>query len=105
MAYVAFIVLIGVCIYAYIRIQRKNKETITCQNMNKFSNDIIIREIENKIKNRAKYCDSFYEKYSITIEKPEECIIEHFRKRGFTITENNDNYNKNKITISWKNVK
>lgn len=103
MACVAFIVLICVCIYAYMRIQRKNKKAITCKNMNKFSNDIIIQEIDNKIKNRAKYCDSFYEKYSIIIEKPEECIIEHFRKRGFTVTEIEGCVNK--ITISWKNVK
>lgn len=62
MAYVAFIVLISICIYTYMRIQHKNKETITCQNMNKFSNDIIIQEIERKIKNRIKYCDDFYKK-------------------------------------------
>lgn len=103
MAYVILIVFICVCIYAYMRIQHKNKETITCRNMNKFSNDIIIQEIEKKIKNRIKYCDDFYKKYYIIIEKPEECIIEYFRKRGFTVTETDGCCNK--ITISWEDVK
>lgn len=70
--------------------------------MNKLSTNVIIQEIEKKIKNRAKNRDNFYEKYSITIKKPEECVIEHFRKRGFTVTEVDDNYN---IIISWENVK
>lgn len=71
--------------------------------MNKFSNDIIIQEIEKKIKNRIKYCDDFCKKYYIIIEKPEECIIEYFRKRGFAVTETDGCCNK--ITISWEDVK
>ena len=71
--------------------------------MNKFSNDIIIQEIEKKIKNRIKYCDDFCKKYYIIIEKPEECIIEYFRKRGFTVTETAGCVNKK--TISWEDVK
>lgn len=101
MAYVIFIVLICVCIY--IGIQQKRKETVTCRNMNKFSHDAIIQEIEKRIERRVKYCDDFYKKYYIIIEKPEECIIEHFRKRGFTVTETEGCVNK--ITISWKDVK
>lgn len=99
---VFFVMFICVCIICSIYVDRKKQKAITCQNMNKLSTNVIIQEIEKKIKNRAKNCDNFYEKYSIKIKKPEECVIEYFRKRGFTVTEVDDNYN---IIISWENVK
>ena len=45
----------------------------------------------------------FTKKYYIIIEKPEECIIEYFKRKGFTVTETDGCYNK--ITISWENAK
>ena len=68
---------------------------ISCKDMNSLTNNIIIADIESKIDLAARN-----KEYFMVTNNPGEDIIKHFKKKGFTITEDNNN-----ITINWKNIK
>ena len=93
-----FFLFIAICLFVYINLDDHylHKEyRISCKDMNSLTNNIIIADIESEIDLAARN-----KEYFMVTNNPGEDIIKHFKKKGFTITEDNNN-----ITISWKDIK